>query len=106
VPFDACAVKFEPRGPQAGPCTAVPCLPRMWLVAVPGGEQQPGSSSAEQQLLGRRLLQALVAVWGDKSKNSSGTRMCFYAQVSSAAAAIAAAVSFAKLHLTVRWGIS
>ncbi|WIA34750.1 hypothetical protein OEZ86_013057 [Tetradesmus obliquus] len=45
-----------------------------------GGEQQPGSSSAEQQLLGRRLLQALVAVWGDKSKNSSGTRMCFYAQ--------------------------
>jgi hypothetical protein len=49
-------------------------------------QQQPGSStSADQQLLGRRLLQALVAVWGDKSKNNSGTRMCFYAQVSAAA---------------------
>jgi hypothetical protein len=26
-----------------------------------------------------------MAVWGDKSKNNSGTRMCFYAQVRTAA---------------------
>jgi hypothetical protein len=40
------------------------------------------SSSKEHQLLvGRRLLQALIGVWGDKqSKNNSGKRMCFYAQ--------------------------
>jgi hypothetical protein len=49
-------------------------------------DQQPttttsSSSSKEQQLLvGRRLLQALIGVWGDKSRNSSGKRMCFYAQ--------------------------
>jgi hypothetical protein len=45
-------------------------------------QQQPGQVlSVEQQLLvGRRLLQALISVWGDRSKNNSGKRMCFYAQ--------------------------
>jgi hypothetical protein len=46
-------------------------------------QQQQQQQPTDQQLLGRRLLQALVGVWGDKSKNNSGTRMCFYAQVSS-----------------------
>lgn len=49
-------------------------------------QQQQQQSKAQQQskeqqlLLGRRLLQALVGVWDDKSKNNSGKRMCFYAQ--------------------------
>jgi hypothetical protein len=61
-----------------------------------GGEQQ--QQPTDQQLLGRRLLQALVGVWRDKSKNNSGTRMCFYAQVKRASTA-ALAADESPLHI-------
>jgi hypothetical protein len=44
------------------------------------GLQQQQAPHEQQLLMGRRLLQALIDGCGDKSKNNSGKRMCFYAQ--------------------------
>lgn len=63
-------------------CHANPYLLLLYCVALPAAinQQQEQEDPDQQRLLGRRLLQALVKVWGEKSKNNNGQRMCFYAQ--------------------------
>lgn len=52
----------------------------LYLLSCHCAVANPKPDADQHQLLGRRLLQALIKVWGEKSKVNSGQRMCFYAQ--------------------------